>query len=131
MTQDTLAKRISASKIERFLTELANLRGQDESAQRFHKRYADWFADLPSAERWFHPRGEPFHGTSAAELEKLRAINLSNHMQGIWRAPTREARQFKALKLHQLMWWSEKGDLLLAPQIASPSPLAQALLYLL
>ena len=128
MTGKTLAV-IPVAKIERFLTELANLRG--DSQDRFLAKYGDWFGDLPTAERWLHPAGQPFVGSTHAELEKVRLRDMQAQLQCVWRRKTLQAKQFQVMLLSEHMRRSGKWGFLLSPAVLQPGPFAQALLHLL
>jgi hypothetical protein len=126
MRRKTLA-RYAASRLETFLTQLANLRPEDEAGLRFVRKYGHMLSDLPSSEQWRHP----FVATTPEQLDLARAKNLQHELQCIWRSGTREARQFRVLMLAK--WAQESGSFtfMLSPEAMHPGPFAQALLYLL
>jgi len=126
MSLRTLA-RYSDKRIERFLTELANLHVGIEAGARFIKKYGQMLCDLPGAEQWGHPRV----ASTPEKLELTRAASLRSELRLIWQSRTREARQMRVLMLAK--WTQDLGKFtfLLPPAVMHPGPFAQAILYLL
>ncbi len=137
MTQKTLAA-IPAAKLERFLTELANLAGvkdRDSAFMRLQKRFRDMLTDLPSAQEWCDgPRGKPpgrLLKTSPRAEECIRIGYLSAAVASIWRGPTPRERQFRVLLLHRVVSAFKPTFLLPVEQLGHPGPFEQAILHLL
>jgi hypothetical protein len=138
MTQETLAT-IPAAKLERFLTELANLtevKDRDNAFMRFQKRFSDMLTDLPSANEWCEgppgtrQGGRMIHSSPEAE-ECIRVGYLSAAVTSIWRGPTPRERQFRALLLHRVVSAWKPAFLLPVEQLVHPGPFEQAILHLL
>jgi hypothetical protein len=127
MFHKTLAKSstINPERLESFLVELANVRG--DSVRRFLNKYREMLSDFPSAEKWHSPHV----GTSRDQLEKMRILNLSSHLQYLWGQKTVEAKQFRILSLMELAKQLGHVGFDLVSTDATPGPFAQALLYLL
>jgi hypothetical protein len=87
--------------------------------------------DFPSAETWLNPSRRSLVDTTKEQLEKLRILNLSSHLQYLWRQKTVEAKQFRIGTLIGLAQQAGKRGFLVAPEVLQPGPFAQALLYLL
>jgi hypothetical protein len=125
----TLAK-FGADKLEAFLVELANVRGNDDAVRRFLTKHGAMLEDFPSAETWLNPSGS-VADTTPGLLEKLRIINLSSHLQYLWNQKTVAAKQFRIGTLVGLAQQAGKRGFLIAAEVLQPGPFAQALLHLL
>jgi hypothetical protein len=127
MNSKTLAKHqaIDAEKLESFLFELANVRG--DSVRRFLSKYREMLSDFPTAEKWLTPHGD----APRDQLEQMRILNLSSLLGNLWRQKTVEAKQFRILHLMELAKQKGHVGFDLYPPDSTPGPFAQALLYLL
>lgn len=129
MPRKTLAS-IATSKIERFLEWLANLKQEDEAAAvHFARRFEDMLKDVPSAKELFQ-WGRPNDFGRPEALEFLRISQLSSSVRSIWRGPTANEKQFRALMLQGTLS-KANPTFLLTPELFSPGPFSQAILHLL
>jgi len=155
---------IPASRLERFLSELANLRNDEPALSRFLTMFGEILADLPSAQQWYGkdeertrrqletlkeryptekwrmtrgadktPTEQPdwFFGPPEDVAEFTRMFDLRSSVRSIWRAPTSEEKQLRALLLHNAATSSGKAAFLLPSEVSSPGPFSQAVLHLL
>jgi hypothetical protein len=132
MRHKTLA-RYSSSRLEKFLTELANLAEDHGARVRFIKKYGHMFSDLPDADQWRHPA----IADSREQLEIKRAVYVQGELRGIWQSGsgeaklplgTRGARQWAALRF--IRWAQEsRVSFMLNLDVIAPGPFAQALLH--
>ena len=152
---------IPISKLERFLTELANLRNDEPALMRFLTMFGEMLADLPSAQQWCETDEErtrwqletlkeryparKWRMTRGADMtareqqsevffepsESERVCDLRSSLRSIWRAPTTNEKQIRALLLHKAVTTSGKPAFLLPSEVSSPGPFSQAVLHLL
>lgn len=125
MDRKSLA-RYGSSQLERFLIEIANLHTEEDARMRFIKKYRHMLSNLPDAEQWAHPALP----ASPEQLEIRRAANMQSELQYVWRCGTHEARQLRALMLMRWARESEKQSFMSHPEVLTPGPFAQAILYL-
>ncbi len=136
MRQKNLA--IPATRVERFLKELVNLKRDSRAILRFLSRFRDMLTDLPSAQQWCEgppgvrrQPGRLIYSSPGFEEEHMIG-ELSVLVMSMWSGPTLREKKARVLLLHRVISaWKPTFLLSAIEDVAPPGPFEQAILHLL